>query len=273
MKCIHSDFMVDYIVMYSGGLTSFEAARLTIEKYGKSNVRLWFADTLTEDEDLYRFNKDVENYLGVEIEVISEGESVWDIFFKHRFLGNTRADPCSKFLKRNSIKKKLKEEYPDPKDAIVVLGMDDIEDCNRWERAAKAQEPYETYFPLIEQGPILKSEIINFLEGVDIDAPRLYSMGFTHNNCGGFCVKAGLGQFAHLYETMPERYLYHENKEQEFREFIEKDVSILRDRRGGETSPLTMKDLRQRIEDGEKFNYDAGWTCMCFVDTNDFSWL
>ena len=262
--------MVDYIVMYSGGITSFEAARLTIEKHGKNNVRLWFADTLIEDEDLYRFNKDVENYLGIEIEVISEGESVWDIFFKHRFLGNSRADPCSRVLKREAIRSKLKTEYPNPDDAIVVLGMDDIEDCKRWERAKENQKPYDCWLPLIEYKPKFKTQIISWLKENNIEPPRLYAMGFKHNNCGGFCVKAGMGQFAHLYNTMPERYLFHENKEEEFRDFIDKDVSIMRDRRNNTTKPMTMKELRQRIDAGERFQYDSDWSCMCFNEPEDY---
>jgi len=263
---------IDYVVMYSGGVTSFEAARRAIEKHGKDNVRLWFADTLIEDEDLYRFNDDVEEYLGVDIEVISEGLSVWDVFFKERFIGNTRADPCSKILKREALRKKLKKEYPNPDDVVVILGMDDIEDCNRWKAAEKAQAPYSVWFPLMDGEPMMKTDIIRWLQENDIEPPRLYKMGFKHNNCGGFCVKAGLGQFAHLYKTMPERYAYHENKEEEFREFIGKDVSILRDRRNNTTKPLTMRQLRERIDAGESFAYDSDWSCMCFVVIED-EWL
>ena len=37
------------VVMYGGGLTSYEASRRAIEIYGKENVEIWFADTKTED--------------------------------------------------------------------------------------------------------------------------------------------------------------------------------------------------------------------------------
>ena len=97
-------------------------------------------------------------------------------------------------------------------------------------------------------------------------------MGFKAINGGGLWVKAGLGQFANLYKTMPERYAYHENKEEEFREFIEKDVSILRDRRNNTTKPLTMRELRERVDAGESFAYDSDWSCMCFVVIED-EWL
>lgn len=266
--------MTDYIVMFSGGLTSYEAARRTIEAHGHDNVRIWFSDTNTEDEDLYRFNNDVERILDHPIEVLdNDGETVWDIFERRKIMGNSRLDPCSHHLKRQPLAKKLKAEYPNPDDAIVVLGMDGIEDCKRTERAAKNQLPYKTWFPLLEEPIVMKSHISRDLKQLGIERPRLYDLGFSHNNCGGFCVKAGLGQFAHLLKQLPERYAYHEKKEQEFREFIGKDVSIMRDRRNNETKPMTMKAFRERIEGGESFAYDTGWECLCFVESQEPEWL
>ena len=266
--------MTDYIVMFSGGLTSYEAARRTIEAHGHDNVRIWFADTNTEDEDLYRFNADVERILEHQIEVIdNEGMSVWDWFFKAKMMGNSRLDPCSMNLKRKPLRKKLEAEYPNPDDAVVVLGMDGIEDCNRTERAAKHQLPYKTWFPLLEEPIVMKSHISKELKKLGVERPRLYDYGFSHNNCGGFCVKAGIGQFAHLLKVFPERYSYHEQKELEFRKFIGKDVSIMRDRRNGESKPMTMQHLRKRIEQGEVFHYDTGWECLCFIETKDIEWL
>lgn len=43
------------LVMYSGGLVSWAAGKRTVERYGREQTRLLFADTLIEDEDLYRF--------------------------------------------------------------------------------------------------------------------------------------------------------------------------------------------------------------------------
>ena len=119
----------------------------------------------------------------------------------------------------------------------------------------------------------MKSHISKALKELGVDRPRLYDLGFSHNNCGGFCVKAGLGQFAHLLKVLPERYAHHEQKEHEFREFIGKDVSILRDRRGGETQSMTLEAFRGRIEEGEEFSYDTGWECLCFVETEELEWL
>ncbi len=248
--------MVDYIVMFSGGLTSYEAARRSIEKHGRERVRIWFADTNTEDEDLYRFNADVERILDHPIEVLdNEGKTVWDVFFHQKMMGNTRMYPCSKFLKRQPLARKLKDEYPNPEDAVVVLGMDGIEDCNRTERAAKNQLPYQTWFPLLEEPIIPKSQIARDLKKLGVERPRLYDQGFLHNNCGGFCVKAGVGQFAHLLAVNPERYAYHEAKEQEFREWRDQNVADLRGRRGGQTKPKTLGGLRNKGEERGQISF------------------
>lgn len=85
-------------------------------------------------------------------------------------------------------------------------------------------------------------------------------------NCGGFCVKGGHKQFKLLLEKLPERFLYHEGQEQAMRELLGKDVSILRNRRGGSVKPLPMADLRKRVENDdmtEEELCDFGG-CGCF---------
>ena len=75
------DCETDCIVMYGGGLTSYEAAKRSIDKYGRESVEIWFADTRMEDEDLYRFNRDVEILLQHEI-IVFDGiiiaEGSWE---------------------------------------------------------------------------------------------------------------------------------------------------------------------------------------------------
>ena len=102
-------------------------------------------------------------------------------------------------------------------------------------------------------------------EGIRL--PRLYELGFAHNNCGGFCVKAGQGHFANLLRAMPARYAKHEALERAMRAYLGKDVSVLTDRRGdGKKKPLTLRDLRMRIESGAQVDaFDIGG-CGCFVE-------
>jgi hypothetical protein len=95
-------------------------------------------------------------------------------------------------------------------------------------------------------------------------------LGFSHNNCGGGCVRAGQGQFKKLYETMPERFLVWEQKEQEVRDYLDKDVAILSETVAGVKRPLPLIELRKRIEDSPMLidEFDIGG-CGCFFESNE----
>ena len=61
-----------HIVSFSGGMGSFAEAKSCIDKFGKENVILVFADTLMEDEDLYRFKDECVAFLGCELVTLTE---------------------------------------------------------------------------------------------------------------------------------------------------------------------------------------------------------
>ena len=73
-----------YIVNCSGGLTSFEALRRTLEVHGKANTHAYFADTQQEDEDLHRFLQEQERYFGIEIERVVDGRTIWEVWKQRR---------------------------------------------------------------------------------------------------------------------------------------------------------------------------------------------
>lgn len=50
--------MIEHVVMFSGGVSSWATSKRVVTTTGTSNFRMVFADTLMEDEDLYRFNID-----------------------------------------------------------------------------------------------------------------------------------------------------------------------------------------------------------------------
>lgn len=251
-----------YVVNVSGGLTSFEAWRRTINTHGKENTVAVFADTLIEDEDLYRFLNDTQTYLDAELVVLRDGRTPFQAMHDARCFTIKSTAPCSKQLKTVLINKWIEENYPG---AVRVFGMDWTE-INRMERLAKRYDPDPVWFPLNEAPYVAKEDIIAFLESVHIDPPRLYAMGFAHNNCGGGCVKAGQAHWAHLLKTMPERYAMWEKEEEDLRAYLNKDVAILKDRRGGTSKPLTLRVFRERIAAGETRFDPADWGgCGCFL--------
>ena len=90
-------------------------------------------------------------------------------------------------------------------------------------------------------------------------------MGFSHNNCGGFCVRAGVGHFDNLYKQMPERYKHHENQEQALRAYLGKDQAILSRVRDGKKQPLTLKSLREELESHQQVDMLDQGGCGCWV--------
>lgn len=253
-----------YLVNVSGGLTSFEALRRTLDRYGKEHTHAIFADTLIEDEDLYRFLSDQERYFGIEIERIVEGRTPFQVMKGERCITMQEMAPCSKILKRESIERVIASRYATGT-YTRVFGMDWTE-MHRVKRLTDALAPQPVWFPLCERPYVDKCQIATYLEKIGIAVPRLYNLGFTHNNCGGGCVKAGQAHWAHLYYTMPERYATWEEQEEEIRQHLHKNVSILRIRKGTESTPLTLRAFRLRLESGDTDYDKSDWGgCGCFA--------
>jgi hypothetical protein len=272
---------------------------------------LLFADTLIEDDDLYRFVVEAgANILGVSerrwrpleslwktipslndlkarkahlarlrtaamlavpgLSWVCDGRTPWEVFRKARFIGNTRAAICSHLLKQDVCRNWLQANRR-PEDTIIILGID-WQERHRFEGkgdnpgARQLWLPWTCVAPMCDEPYLSKYEVANWLEHEGIDPPALYDLGFVHNNCGGFCIKAGQAHFKRLLDTMPERYEYHAQQEQQMREFLDKDVAILRDRRGGQTKPLPMVDFRERQQQGEGCDMTDHGGCGCFSD-------
>lgn len=255
-----------HVVTFSGGIGSWAAAKRVASKHGVENLTLLFADTREEDEDLYRFLDQAAANVGGQLVKIAEGRKPWHVFFDERMLGNSRFDPCSKILKRQMIDRWLTDNR-DPSDTIVHCGVDWSEEhryTNLRDRRVVDGWRYEA--PMCNVPYLSKDDVKGWLKQEGIKLPRLYEMGFSHNNCGGFCIKAGQGHFARLLEMLPARYAKHEAMEQGIRAYLGKDVSILTDRSGdGKKKPLTLKDFRIRVEGGAQVDaFDIGG-CGCFV--------
>lgn len=252
-----------HLVMFSGGIGSWMTAKRVADKHGTDDLTLLFADTKMEDEDLYRFLDESAANVGGTLVKVAEGRDPWEVFFDVKFLGNSRIDPCSRVLKRQFLRKYIDENF-DPEDTVIYIGIDWTEQ-HRMERAAGFWEPWKVEAPMCDRPLLSKKDMIIQLELEGIKPPELYQYGFPHNNCGGFCIKAGQAQFRLLLKVYPERYCYHEKKEQEIRKKLGKDVSILKDRRGGKTKPLTLKDFRERLDKSPNLFDENEWGgCGCF---------
>jgi hypothetical protein len=263
-----------HVVMFSGGVGSWAAAKRVAERHGTDNLVLLFADVLMEDADTYRFLGEAARNVGGEFVRACEGRDPWQLFFDERMMGNSGSGLCSRMLKREQLDKWLLANSP-PDETIVYLGIDWTEKHrfygDRKTKGAKdryAALGYRAEAPMCDAPLMSKCAMLKWLDGEGIKRPRLYDLEFPHANCGGFCVKAGHDHFAHLLKVLPDVYAHHEAKEQEFRQLVGKDVAILRDRRGGATRPLTMKEFRERVEANVSYlDYSDGWGgCGCAIE-------
>jgi len=255
---------VNHIVMFSGGIGSWAAAKRVAEAHGTETLHLLFTDTLIEDADLYRFLEEAAANVGGQLERIAEGRTPWEVFRDSRFLGNSRVDLCSRILKREIADKWIADRY-DPADTVCYVGVDWSE-VHRFDRLADRKKPWRYEAPLCEPPYLTKDDMLAWARREGLEPPRLYALGFAHNNCGDGCVKAGVGHFAHLAKALPEVYAEWEANEEKLRAQLG-DVSILRDRAAGATNPrLTLKALRERVEAGREIDMFEIGGCGCFVD-------
>ena len=257
--------MTNYVVQFSGGLGSFAAAHW-VKQNRPGNVTLLFCDTRTEDEDLYRFLIDTSRFLELPLTTIADGRNVWEILKWKRFIGNSRVDPCSRILKRELSKAWVDANFGSG-NCTLVFGIDWTE-SHRVSNVHSYWRGYSCLFPLVDEWRYDKHEFAKYVESIGIKLPRLYSMGFPHNNCGGFCIKAGKAHFLRLLEKLPERYRYHEQREAEMQDLLGKPYTILREQVGGVKRYISLRELRQRAEEisaTEDGQLDWGG-CGCFND-------
>lgn len=268
--------MTRHVVMFSGGLGSWATAKLVAERFGTEHLVLLFSDVqgdspephVGEDEDTYRFIEEAARNVGGTLVVVKDGRNIWEVFKDRKFLGNARQANCSTELKQKPARQWL-EANCDPENTIVYVGIDWSEE-HRLPPVVKNYLPWRAEAPLTDPPYYDKEQIKEWAASEGLEIPRLYGQGFVHNNCGGGCVRAGQGQFAMLLQQNPERFAVWEQKEQEIREHLDKDVSILRDRRGGTSKPLTLRAFRERHEAKPEQTdlLDIGG-CGCFLDTDE----
>jgi hypothetical protein len=249
-----------HVVMFSSGIGSWLTAKRVAQQHGTDNLWLVFADVkgnsdsehLGEDGDNYRFLRDAHANVGGEV------------FHDDRFLDNSRLANCSKFLKQRPCREWLNTNCT-PEGTTVYIGIDWTE-LHRLPAIERAYLPYTAKAPLTEPPWLDKAQMLATARAEGLEPPRMYARNYPHANCGGFCVRAGQAQMRLLLLENRERYLFHEAKEQQLRDYLGKDVAVLRDRTEGQSVPLTLKRFRERQENGTLFDELDWGGCGCFVE-------
>lgn len=251
---------VSHVVMYSGGVSSWAAAKRVASAYGTERLTLLFADTKVEHPDTYRFMRESAVNVGGQLVEIADGRTIWEVFRDERFLGNSRVDPCSRVLKRDLLDRWVADRFT-PESVVLYVGLDWTEP-HRVERLKDRRAPWRIEAPLTQPPYLLKTDLHQWAAREGLAQQYLYRVGAAHANCGGGCIKMGIGGFARLLAADPATYAEWERNEESLRQQLG-DVTILKDRSGGETSTLSLKDLRERVEAGQQVDlFDIGG-CDC----------
>lgn len=174
-------------VWFSCGAASAVAAKKTVELYGDScDVRIINNPVIEEDADNRRFMFDVQQWLGVPIEVYgnpawpdNSADIVWE---KRKFMSGPKGAPCTDNLKKLARQHWENAYKPD----WHVMGFTADEE-KRSRRFMLGERP-NTLPVLIEAG-ITKADCFAILKAAGIKRPRMYDLGYPNANCIG-CVKA-----------------------------------------------------------------------------------
>lgn len=297
------------VVLYSGGLGSWAAAKRAVQRFGPEAVTLLFTDTTDEDPDLYRFLVlSAANVMGVTVQGIpnaeppeahereeaeawrvrwrelaaqvprlvwlEDGRGLWALFNARNMVASGQRDTCSEDLKRKLTWRFLKERGGSETTALV-LGIDWQEDHRLDNGTGGGVVPryrkrgWTVWAPMVDKPWLTPPDVRAWVRLEGLPLPRLYSEGFAHNNCGGFCVKAGDGAVLWLLQRRPDLYAYHEGEEAAFNAARpdKPPAAVFTPYVDGSRRPMTMREIRERVEGMTlQLNlFDTGG-CGCFVD-------
>ncbi|MEV0297124.1 hypothetical protein [Nocardia sp. NPDC050710] len=179
------------------------------------------------------------------------------MFADVRFIGNSRLAPCSKWLKQVPCRRWL-QHHCDPADTVLYVGLDWAE-RRREPGVIGGWAPWRVEFPMADQPHLSKEQMLDDCRALGLVPPRLYELGYSHNNCGGICVRAGQKQWRRTLEVFPDRFAEAERREAALRKELG-DYSILREQREGIKYPLPLSELRRHAESSHA---DPSTTSTC----------
>lgn len=173
------------LIWFSTGAASAIAARLILRETPEALIVR--CETGNEDEDNYRFERDVERWLNRTITVLKSDkyESVPEVWERERYMAGIDGARCTVEMK---VVPRLAFQLPTD---IHVFGYTaDARDVERFARLKENYPELTVRAPLIEQG-VTKAATMAMVERAGIALPRSYAWGFPNANCVKTgCVKA-----------------------------------------------------------------------------------
>lgn len=175
------------VVWFSCGAASAVAAKKTLEMYGDlCQVKIVNNPIADEHSDNRRFLKDVEKWLGVEIEFATHSQfpscSCSDVWDRERYMSGAKGAPCTRYLK-----KRARQQWEDRNSfQWIVMGFTS-EEKHRSDRFIKYER--DNLLPVLIDHGITKSMCFDMINDAGIRLPEIYLLGYPNANCIG-CVKS-----------------------------------------------------------------------------------
>lgn len=178
--------MEPVVVWFSCGAASAVAAKLTVEKYGSENVRVVNNPIAEEDEDNRRFLADVQDWIGVPIELASHPDypsnSIQDVWDRRGYMSGIAGASCTMVLK-----KQARQHWEQTnKTGAMVMGFT-AEERGRHERFKQTER--NNIIPILLDAGLTKDDCAKVITDAGLALPRMYSLGYPNANCPG-CIKA-----------------------------------------------------------------------------------
>ena len=238
-------------VWFSCGAASAVAAKLTLQDYPNCNVRVLNNPIAEEDGDNRRFCDDVQDWLGVEIEFVTNPKwpdnscvTVWE---KRRYMSGVAGAPCTFELKKAARQQWEKENPVD----WHVLGFT-AEEKDRHERFITGERG--NVIPVLINHGIIKSDCYMIIQQAGIKLPRVYAEGYPNANCIG-CVKATSPTYwNHVRKTRPE--IFQQRAEQS------RDIGTRIVRHEGKRIFLDELPENAQGEPMKNMDFECGIFCM-----------
>lgn len=238
-----------YLASFSCGIPSAVAAKLTVQKYGNKAL-VYYCNTFKyEHPDNVRFFKDVENWLGVKIKVLSSQDysDIKDVWEKTGWLVGPGGARCT-----TELKKIPRQEFQEPDD-VHIMGFT-LEEKKRVKKFKKNNPEIVIENILIDQG-MTREKCFEMVRDVGIEEPFMYKQGYKNNNCIG-CVKGGMGYWNKIRKDYPEVFKEMAERERKM------DVAICSTKKVG--NPDRIRVFLDELQPG-RGNYKTERSIECGI--------
>lgn len=214
------------VVGFSGGVTSAWCAGWALRTFPKREVVLLFHDTQEEDEDTYRFLREMAAALKHPITFRSDGRSLTELVHDEGMIPNNRAPFCSRILKQEPGARYLEElRRIGVTEIVKVFGFSALETSRvQVQTALGWQQGFLARFPLIEE-KVAKQKAADWCQcEMGVRLPRMYEWS-EHANCPG-CFRGGKAYWLQVLQNRPDVFEQRRKLEEEFGHTISSRYSL-----------------------------------------------